>query len=121
MNLSYTNLLDPYINAGKWYGFFAGMGMSHRWPAVRLGGVAPPDNRAIYVPFTLAAVANAVGIRLTITGPSGATATQICTLLRPVWSPLMGDSGSALMKMDYLNSSGMVVAPGDNVPLYVQQ
>ena len=31
----------------KWIGFLFGMGMSHQWPAARLGGVAPAVNRSM--------------------------------------------------------------------------
>ncbi len=50
-NQAPTNLSDSNINGGKWYGFFAGMGMLHRWPAVRLGGVDPPNNATVGYPF----------------------------------------------------------------------
>jgi hypothetical protein len=118
MNIGYTNLLDSYIHAGKWYGFFAGMGMLHRWPAVRLGGVDPEIKRTVYVPFTLAGVSGATQTRMTITQASGATATQICSA-SPCAVTVDARSGSVLMKMDYLSSSGRLLAPGDSIPLYV--
>ncbi|MGA2716436.1 MAG: hypothetical protein ABSG41_25355 [Bryobacteraceae bacterium] len=113
-------MLDAYIHAGKWYGFFAGMGMLHRWPAVRLGGVDPADHRTVYVPFTLSGTANAAKVRLTITQPNGASAILICAA-SPCAATVDARSGSVPMKMDYLNSSGTMVAPGDNIPLYVPQ
>lgn len=119
-NLGDTNMTDAYIHEGKWYGFFAGMGMLHRWPAVRLGGVDPANNRAVYVPFTLSGTANAAEVRLTITQPDGASAVVTCAT-SPCAVIVDARSGSVLMKVDYLNSSGTVVAPGSNIPLYVAQ
>jgi len=119
-NIGFTNLIDAYIHAGKWYGFFAGMGMLHRWPAVRLGGVAPANNRTVYVPFTVSGTANAAKVRLTITQPDGAAAVLICAT-SPCAVTVDARAGSVLMKMDYLNSSGGVVAPGDSINLYVPE
>ena len=66
-NLAPTNLGDADVQGGKWYGFFAGMGMLHRWPAVRLGGVDPPNNATIEVPFNIAGVTGATQAQITIT------------------------------------------------------
>ncbi|HWF08287.1 MAG TPA: hypothetical protein VG297_07475, partial [Bryobacteraceae bacterium] len=120
LNIGATNLLDSYIHAGKWYGFFAGMGMLHRWPAVRLGGVAPADPRTIYIPFTLAGVANATQAKVTVTAPNGLVSTVLCSS-SPCAIPVDARSGSVLAEVDYLNASGAVIAPGDQIPLYVAQ
>ena len=120
MNIGYTNLPDNYINGGKWYGFFAGMGMLHRWPAVRLGGVAPPAPRTLSIPFAPTSVPGATQVQVTITQPNGALATQICPA-SPCPVTVDARTGSVLMKIDYLNSSGVIVAPGDSAPLYVPQ
>jgi hypothetical protein len=117
-NIDATNLLDANINAGKWYGFFAGMGMLHRWPAVRLGGVDPPIYKTIYIPFALTGVVHATQVRVTITEPSG-NATAVLCATSPCAVTVDARSGSVLMELDYLSTSGAVIAPGDNVPLYV--
>jgi hypothetical protein len=119
-NINATNMLDSYIHAGKWYGFFAGMGMLHRWPAVRLGGVTAPDYKTIDIPFTLTGRPNAAQIRVTITQPSGALVTAVCAA-SPCAVTVDARSGSVLMELDYLNSSGVVIAPGAALPFYVTQ
>jgi hypothetical protein len=96
------------------------MGMLHRWPAVRLGGVDPPVNRTVYVPFTLAGVSGAAAVQVTITLPNGAASTQMCPA-SPCAVTVDARIGSVLMKMDYLNAAGSIVAPGDTSPLYVPQ
>ena len=130
MNLGSTNLTDAsigngqpsdgYSSGGKWYGFFAGMGALHRWPAEALGGVAPADNRTVYVPFTLAGVTYATGVQMTVTQPSGAIQTQSCSS-SPCAVTVDARSGSVLVKMDYLNSTGTLLASSDTIPLYVPQ
>jgi hypothetical protein len=94
--------------------------MLHRWPAVRLGGVAPPDPRTIYSPFTLAGVANATQAKVTVTAPNGLVSTVLCSS-SPCAIPVDARSGSVLAEVDYLNASGAVIAPGDQIPLYVAQ
>lgn len=36
-----SNLSDSSIHQGKWFAFFTGIGMSHRWPIARLAGAGP--------------------------------------------------------------------------------
>jgi hypothetical protein len=117
-NQAPTNLSDVSIHGGKWYGFFAGMGMLHRWPAVRLGGVDPPNFTTIDIPFTPSRVNGAAQAQVTISSPSGKVVTTMCPA-SPCAVSVDKRSGSVMMKLDYLNSSGAVVAPGDAVPLYV--
>jgi len=59
-------------------------------------------------------------VRLTITQPDGAAAVLICAT-SPCAVTVDARAGSVLMKMDYLNSSGGVVAPGDSINLYVPE
>lgn len=117
-NIGFTNLTDAYIRSGKWYGFFAGMGMLHRWPAVRLGGVEPAIGRKVYVPFSLTGVPNATKARITLTQPSGAVSTQDCAT-SPCEILVDTRAGSVLIRLDYLNVSGRLLAQGDNLPLYL--
>ena len=119
-NQAPTNLSDSSIHGGKWYGFFAGMGMLHRWPAVRLGGVDPPNNATIEVPFNVAGVTRATQAQITITSPSGKAVTTVCPV-SPCAISVDKRSGSVLMELDYLGSSGAVVSPGDILPLFVPQ
>lgn len=118
-NVGLSQLTDASIANGKWFGFFAGMGQSHRWPAVRVGGLTPPATATIYVPFTLSGVANSTKINLTVTLPTGTVTTTTCTS-SPCTLTVDHRSGNALMRIDYLNNSNVVLSPGDNIPLYVQ-
>jgi len=120
LNVNLTNLLDSYIHAGKWYGFFAGMGMLHRWPAVRLGGVAPPDPVTMQIPFALESIPNAAKVQITLTAPTGAVTSVTCTAA-PCAVTVDRRIGSPLMKLDYLNAAGAVIAPGDTVPLAISK
>ena len=112
-NQAPTNLSDASINGGKWYGFFAGMGMLHRWPAVRLGGVDRPNNATIEVPFNVAGVTRATQAQVTITAPSGKVVTTVCPV-SPCTVSVDKRSGSVMMELDLLNSSGVVVSPGES-------
>jgi hypothetical protein len=68
------------LTAGyKWYGFFAGFGGMHIWPAARLGGASPENLRTIAVSSRLADVSGAVSIKITATRPNGTTSTATCT------------------------------------------
>lgn len=118
-NPNQDQLSDASIANGKWFGFFAGMGQSHRWPAARLGGVDSATISTVYVPFTLTGVTNSTQVRLSMLSPTGVVTTQLCSS-----SPCAGTvdhrTGSVLMKLDYLNGSSVVIAAGDYVPFYVQ-
>jgi len=109
-------------NAGmgnKWYGFHFGVGMAHQWPAVRLGGVAPLDNRTVYIPFSLSGVPNAAKVQVTLTQPSGLTLPPTVCASSPCAVTVDRRAGSPLMKIDYLNASNAIIAPGDVITLYV--
>ena len=120
MNLGETNMNMGNVFGGKWYGFFAGVGNLSRWPAVRLGGVAPAKLRTVYVPFTLMGTPNAAQARLTVTLPSGASTLQVCSS-SPCAVTVDARSGSVLMKVDYLDGTGRLVAQGEPVTLYVPE
>jgi hypothetical protein len=96
----------------KWTGFFFGMGMSHQWPAVRLGGVAPAANRTIPVAFNLASVPNAAKITVILTAPSGAVQRVTCSSSPCVVS---GDArqGNHLIQVQYLSAGNIVLASGE--------
>src|SRR5581483_7259493 len=103
----------------KWYGFLFGIGMSHQWPAVRLGGVAPAKMRTIQIPFVLSTVAHAAKVQITVTAPTGVVSAPVICAKSPCSVAVDARIGSPLMKMDYLNSTGAVIAPGDPIPLFV--
>lgn len=113
-----SNLSDASIGEGKWYGFFCGIGNCASWPATRFGGVAAPDNRSIYVPFTLSGISSASKAQVTITQPNGLATTTVCPA-SPCKVQVDARTGSVLIKTDYLNASGAIVAPGETIPLYI--
>ena len=73
------NAMNNNYTGGKWTGFFFGIGMSHQWPAARLGGVAPTVNRTLSVGYSLALEPNAVTVIVTLTSPAGAVTSTTCT------------------------------------------
>jgi hypothetical protein len=97
------------IGAGKWYGFFFGIGASWRWPAQRYGGVQAARRRAVYVPFDLARVPSAASVEILVTAPSGARATYTCSQ-SPCEVTVDDRQGGHLYKMNYLSESGRVLA-----------
>jgi hypothetical protein len=103
-----SNIDNTALSAGKWTGFFFGIGMSHQWPAVRLGGVAPAVNRSVYVGYKLSSVTNAASFQIILTTPSGKTTTVTCSS-----SPCLVTSdarqGAHLMTLQYLNATPAVI------------
>ena len=97
------------IGAGKWYGFFFGIGASWRWPAQRLGGVQAARPRAVFVGFDLGSVASAASVQIVVTAPSGAESSYACSV-SPCEVTVDDRQGSHLYRMDYVSQSGEVLA-----------
>ena len=97
------------LSAGKWTGFFFGMGMAHQWPAVRLGGVAPESLVSLPVAFDLSIHPSAVGVKVTVTQPSGATKDYSCSS-SPCLVQVDMRQGSHWSQVTYLSASGTVVS-----------
>lgn len=115
-----SNIANVNLAAPKWTGFFFGVGMSHQWPAVRLGGVAPAVNRGIAVAFKLASVASAVTFQIVMTAPSGSQTTIACPS-SPCVVTADARQGAHLMQLQYLNASSKVVAQSSQaIPVAVQ-
>jgi len=104
------------IGAGKWYGFFFGIGASWRWPAQRVGGVQAARPRAVYVGFDLASVRSAARVEIVVTAPSGAKATYSCTS-SPCELTVDDRQGSHVYRMSYLSQSGHVLTRSQNALL----
>lgn len=117
-NLAPTNLNAASIEGGKWYGFFSGMGMLHRWPAVRLGGVAPPDVRTVNVPYSLTGVTGASKVEVTVTEPTGIATSVTCTS-SPCTVSVDYRQGNPNLEIDVENSGGSIIAKGDPVPWHI--
>lgn len=107
-----SNLLDSYIHGGKWTGFFAGAGMSHRWPAARLGGVQAARPRTVLVSFDLGSVAGAVSARVALIAPSSARTMAACAA-SPCAVTVDDRQGADLFQIQYLGASGQVLTQSD--------
>jgi len=123
---TYLSMLDngQYGMTGwpwKWFGLFFGIGGGWQWPAARLGGLAPPNLQTVYVPFTTDGKPNAAQVRITVTHPSGVASPPVVCSASPCAIQVDARAGSHLIRTDYLNSSGAVVASGETIPLYVPQ
>lgn len=111
-NFGASNFPDIYIHAGKWFGFFTGMGMSHRWPAVRLGGVLPASNRTVYISLRLADVPNATSVKVLVTAPSGAKTSFACSS-QPCAITVDDRQGAHWYRIQYLSIAGMVLSESE--------
>lgn len=100
------------LGAYKWLGFFFGMGMSHQWPAVRLGGVAAAQNRTLYVAASIASIPNATKYRVTATAPSGAIVTNTCSS-SPCSITVDARQGAWELQIAYLSAADAVLASGE--------
>jgi hypothetical protein len=107
-NIPASNCYAVNLASYKWPGFCFGMGMSHQWPAARLGGVQPAQNEEAPVPFDLKLVPSSTSVRMTVIQPSGARKKYSCAS-----SPcrVMRDKrqGTPLVQVDYLSASGAVL------------
>jgi len=101
--------LNYGIGAGKWYGFFFGIGASWRWPAQRLGGVQAAQIRDVFVGFDLASVKSAASVEIEVIAPSGARSTFACSS-SPCQVTVDDRQGSHLYRMNYLSDCGHVVS-----------
>jgi len=97
------------IGAGKWYGFFFGIGASWRWPAQRLGGVQAAQPRAVFVGFDLGSVPSAASVQIVVTAPSGAQTSYACSV-SPCKVLVDDRQGSHLYRMNYVSECGHVLA-----------
>src|SRR5581483_12098638 len=89
--------LQPATWSYKWYGFLFGIGMSHQWPAVRLGGVAHAKMRTIQIPFVLSTVAHAAKVQITVTAPTGVVSAPVICAKSPCSVAVDARIGSPLM------------------------
>jgi hypothetical protein len=96
---------DNSLGAYKWTGFFFGMGMSHQWPAVRLGGVSPARMRS--VPITLSQDAGTTAV-ITVTSPSGAAVEYTCPVTQACTVQVDDRQGEHWFRIRYLSGSKVV-------------
>jgi hypothetical protein len=123
-NLQASNCYPPNLASFKWPGFCFGMGMSHQWPAVRLGGVLPAMNRTLFIGICLGSgcsgrVPNATNVDVILTAPNGVVSTTNCTS-SPCSVTADARQGNYLMVMKYKNVSAKVLATTSPQILTVQ-
>ena len=94
----------------KWTGFFFGMGMSHQWPAVRLGGVAPSRPRKVSLEVKQGIAAKA---QISVTAPSGKVTVFACGSTSPCEVTVDDRQGSHWYRIQYLAADGNVVSQLD--------
>jgi hypothetical protein len=115
-----NELSDNSLGAFKWAGYFFGMGglFTNSWPAVRAGGVPPAIPRTLDVTCNISSVTNATQCRVTLTKPDGSTVSNTCNTSP---CPVTADAreGDHLLKVEYLNASGAVLASAEPQPVRV--
>ena len=116
-NPNASNLLDLYIHSGKWTGFFTGIGMTHQWPAARVGGAQPARPRTIFVSVRVGDVPSTASISVIVTAPSSAQTTFNCPT-EPCAITVDDRQGAHWYQIQYLSSSGSILAQsqGDLLP-----
>ncbi len=105
-----SNQDDIYLRSYKWTGFHFGMGMSHQWPAVRLGGVIAPKPRTVYVSFSQSTGASA---QMMVVAPSGAVKTYSCGATSPCAIQVDDRQGAHWLQIQYLSAGGQIIAKSD--------
>lgn len=106
----------------KWFGYFFGVGKGAAWPVTRIGGLLPPDPRALTTSGFMPV--GSAKIRLTIQAPDGTITIATCagTAGTPQgcpWSP-DGRQGNHQIKTEYLTSGDVLIGPGSYQTINVQ-
>jgi hypothetical protein len=104
---------------GKWTGFCFGIGMSHQWPAARLGGVTPVVPRTLSVGFNLALAPGAVEVIITVTSPAGVVSNTTCTS-SPCAVTADARQGAHILRWKYLDGNSKVLAQSEPLTVLVQ-
>jgi hypothetical protein len=107
-NIPASNCYAVNLASYKWPGFCFGMGMSHQWPAARVGGVQPAQNEEALVRFDLKRVSSAAGVRMTVTQASGASQKYSCSS-SPCRLVVDKRQGTPFVQIDYLSASGAIL------------
>jgi hypothetical protein len=107
-NIQASNCYPGNLAYYKWPGFCFGMGMSHQWPAARVGGVQPAQNEQALVEFDLASVPSAEKVNMIVIKPSGSKTAYSCTT-SPCRVMVDKRQGAHVIQMNYLTASGEVL------------
>jgi len=96
---------DGSLGGYKWTGFFFGMGMAHQWPAVRLGGLAAPKMRTVYMSLNRGSADSA---RIVVTAPSGLVTTFGCGTAQACPIQVDDRQGGHWFQIQYLSGDQVV-------------
>ena len=107
-NIQASNCYPVNLAYYKWPGFCFGMGMSHQWPAARLGGVQAAQNQQALVEFDLAAAPTAEKVEMIVVKPSGAKSSYSCAT-SPCRVMVDKRQGTHLVQINYLSASGTLL------------
>jgi hypothetical protein len=122
-NLPGSNQGPGSLSAYKWPGFYFGMGLSHQWPAVRLGGVLPAVNRTLNIGVCLGAcpgaIPQATNFDIVLTAPNSVVTTTNCTT-SPCSVTADARQGDYQMVVKYKSTDGKVLAQGDPQTIVVK-
>jgi K319L-like, PKD domain len=105
-----SNLDDGSLSGYKWPGFFFGVGMAHQWPAARIGGVAPPQYRTVYIGLDQTVGSSS---QIAVTAPSGAKTVFPCGSTSPCAVTVDDRQGAHWLQVQYLSAAGKVLAQSD--------
>jgi hypothetical protein len=107
-NIQASNCYPANLAYYKWPGFCFGMGMSHQWPAARVGGVQAAQIEQALVEFNLDAVPSAETVEMVVSKPSGAKSSYRCTA-SPCRVMVDKRQGTHLVKINYLSGAGKLL------------
>ena len=106
----------------KEFAFVGGAPGSQSYLAYRLGAAAAASTTSVTVSANRSAITSATKMRVTITQPSGTTATNTCSADTCTVTGLSTRQGTAaLMKIEYLSASDAVLAAGSQQPITISQ
>ena len=107
-----ASLLQGSLNGccPKNFGFFHGFGRAYVWPAARLGGLSPKQDRTAWVDFRLADIPGATRTRVTFLSPARSSQSRVCTSM-PCDVPVdLRQSTESRIVLEYLSAGGKLLS-----------
>jgi hypothetical protein len=104
------NRTSPLTN--KWFGFFFGYGFSSSWPAARVGGLQPAQQKTASVQPDFMAVPNTSLIRVTSLYPDGSFSQGDCTN-SPCTINVTANRGNPIIRYEYFNDEDRLLEIGE--------
>jgi hypothetical protein len=111
----YTEIIRPggwaeATKQPKYFGMMFGMGGMYQWPAARLGGVAPPQPQQRVVSVNTELAPEAAQVRVIVTSPNSAKRTFTCSAASSCTVEIDRRQGDHRFEVEYLSSTGAVIA-----------